>query len=159
MPVFSYKLRYIVGFGLVEMAISTNPKPTIYEAYDISKLEPVCSYKLRYIVDFGLVEMAISTNPKPTIYEAYDISKLEPVCSYKLRYIVGFGLVEMAISTNPKPTIYRNLYKNTAPGKWPVDHQAGYPANTSYLPMLVESWPRIADGGLTLIQHWWNVSC
>ena len=29
-PVFSYRLRYIVGFGLVEMAISTNPKPTIY---------------------------------------------------------------------------------------------------------------------------------
>ena len=28
--VFSYKLGYIVGFGLVEMAISTNP-----EAYDI----------------------------------------------------------------------------------------------------------------------------
>ena len=29
-PLFSYKLRYIVGFGLVEMAISTNPKPVIY---------------------------------------------------------------------------------------------------------------------------------
>ena len=29
-PVFSYKLRYIVGFWLVEMAISTNHKPTIY---------------------------------------------------------------------------------------------------------------------------------
>ena len=28
-PLLSYKLRYIVGFGLVEMAISTNPKPTI----------------------------------------------------------------------------------------------------------------------------------
>ena len=28
--VFSYKLRYIVGFWLVEMVISTNPKPTIY---------------------------------------------------------------------------------------------------------------------------------
>ena len=28
--VFSCKLRYIVGFGLVEMVISTNPKPTIY---------------------------------------------------------------------------------------------------------------------------------
>ena len=28
--VFSYKLRYIVGFRLVEMAISTNRKPTIY---------------------------------------------------------------------------------------------------------------------------------
>ena len=29
-PVFPYKLRYIVGFWLVEMAISTNQKPTIY---------------------------------------------------------------------------------------------------------------------------------
>ena len=29
-PVFSYKLRYIVDFWLVEMAISTNQKPTIY---------------------------------------------------------------------------------------------------------------------------------
>ena len=29
-PVFSYKLRYIVGFWLVEMAISTNQNPTIY---------------------------------------------------------------------------------------------------------------------------------
>ena len=28
--VFSYKLRYNVGLGLVKMAISTNPKPTIY---------------------------------------------------------------------------------------------------------------------------------
>ena len=28
--VFSYKLRYIVGFWLVEIAISTNQKPTIY---------------------------------------------------------------------------------------------------------------------------------
>ena len=29
-PVFSYKLRYIAGFGLVDMVITTNPKPTIY---------------------------------------------------------------------------------------------------------------------------------
>ena len=29
-PVFSYKLRYIAGFGLVEMAISTYPKLAIY---------------------------------------------------------------------------------------------------------------------------------
>ena len=28
--VFSYKLRYSVGFWLVEMAISTNQKPAIY---------------------------------------------------------------------------------------------------------------------------------
>ena len=32
--VFSYKLRYIVGFRLVEMAISTNQKPTIYRNLD-----------------------------------------------------------------------------------------------------------------------------
>ena len=29
-PKFSYKLWYIVGFWLVEMAISTNQKPAIY---------------------------------------------------------------------------------------------------------------------------------
>ena len=29
-PVFSYKLRYNVGFWLVETAVSTNQKPTIY---------------------------------------------------------------------------------------------------------------------------------
>ena len=29
-PLFSYKLRYIVGFEFVDIAISTNPKPTIY---------------------------------------------------------------------------------------------------------------------------------
>ena len=28
--VSSYKLHYIIGFGLVEMATSTNPKSTIY---------------------------------------------------------------------------------------------------------------------------------
>ena len=29
-PIFSYKLRYIVGFWLVETAVSTNQKPTMY---------------------------------------------------------------------------------------------------------------------------------
>ena len=32
-PVFSYKLRYIVGFWLVEMTISTNQKSTIYHNF------------------------------------------------------------------------------------------------------------------------------
>ena len=32
-PVLSFKLRYIVGFKLVEMAISTNPKPTTYRNF------------------------------------------------------------------------------------------------------------------------------
>ena len=31
-PVFSYKLRYVARFGLVEIAISTNPKPAIYRS-------------------------------------------------------------------------------------------------------------------------------
>ena len=40
-PVFSYKLRYIVGFWLVEMAISTNQKPTIYRnLYENTAPEP-----------------------------------------------------------------------------------------------------------------------
>ena len=29
-PVFFYNLRHVVGFGLVDMAPLTNPKPTIY---------------------------------------------------------------------------------------------------------------------------------
>ena len=32
-PVFSYMLRYIVGFGMVEMAISINRKPTVYRQF------------------------------------------------------------------------------------------------------------------------------
>ena len=40
-PVFSYKLRYIVGFWLVEMAISNNRKPTIYRnLYENTGPEP-----------------------------------------------------------------------------------------------------------------------
>ena len=40
-PVFSYKLRYIVGFRLVEMAISTNRKPTIYRNLRIRPLDHI----------------------------------------------------------------------------------------------------------------------
>ena len=29
-PIFSYKLRYMVGFWLVQTAVSTNQKPTMY---------------------------------------------------------------------------------------------------------------------------------
>ena len=31
---YLYKLRYTVGFGLVEMTISTNPKSTVYNLYE-----------------------------------------------------------------------------------------------------------------------------
>ena len=50
-PLFSYKLRYIVGFRLVEMAIATNPMPTIYRnLYENTdpafKAEPALKYWL-----------------------------------------------------------------------------------------------------------------
>ena len=39
-PLFSYNLRYIVDFELVEKAISTNPKPTMYlNLYEITDTE------------------------------------------------------------------------------------------------------------------------
>ena len=41
--VFSYKLRYIVGFWLVETAVSTNQKPTIYRNL-YENTGPVCSW-------------------------------------------------------------------------------------------------------------------
>ena len=59
---FSYKLRYIVGFWLVEMVISTNPKPTIYHSlYENTSplLNPLSSdvdYKqVSSIVDYSSV--------------------------------------------------------------------------------------------------------
>ena len=46
-PVFSYKLRYIVGFWLVEMAISTNQKPTIYRnLYENTAAKKICQRAL-----------------------------------------------------------------------------------------------------------------
>ena len=41
-PVLSYKSRYIVGFWLVEKAISTNQKPAIYNLYENTAPE-LCS--------------------------------------------------------------------------------------------------------------------
>ena len=60
-PVFSYKLRYIVGFGLVEMAISTNTKPAIYRnLYENTALyvifdEALCILCLVFPQDIGKV--------------------------------------------------------------------------------------------------------
>ena len=48
-PVFSYKLRYIVGFWLVEMAISTNQKPMIYRNL-YKNTGPVYSGDTDYVV-------------------------------------------------------------------------------------------------------------
>ena len=48
-PVFSYKLRYIVGFWLVEMAISTNQKPTIYRNLYENTAPDVYEYNLGII--------------------------------------------------------------------------------------------------------------
>ena len=43
---FSYKLRYIIGFELVEMAISTNPNPTTYHNLYENSRPAVCGEKL-----------------------------------------------------------------------------------------------------------------
>ena len=50
-PVFSYKLRYIVGFWLVEMAISTNLKPTIYRNLYENTGPDTCCVLTRNIVE------------------------------------------------------------------------------------------------------------
>ena len=42
---FSYKLRYIVGFCLVEIAISANQKPTIYRNL-YEKTDPAIVFKM-----------------------------------------------------------------------------------------------------------------
>ena len=61
-PVFSYKLRYIAGFWLVEMAISTNQKPTIYRNL-YKNTGPVKQPWLRsYNSDFSIPKTATPTN-------------------------------------------------------------------------------------------------
>ena len=47
-PVFSYKLRYIAGFGLVEMVITTNPKPAIYRIL-YKKKSPAQQWRQRHV--------------------------------------------------------------------------------------------------------------
>ena len=59
-PVFSYKLRYIVGSGLVEMAISTNPKPTMYRNVYENTGPGVYIY-IRLTVDFCVFLRLVST--------------------------------------------------------------------------------------------------
>ena len=58
-PIFSYKLRYIVGFGLVEMAISTNPKPTIYCSLTRQRAQVSTVQRVRYICKYNLVIIII----------------------------------------------------------------------------------------------------
>ena len=42
--VFSLKLRYLVGFSLVEIAISTNEKPTIGYIVTCTRIRLLCLY-------------------------------------------------------------------------------------------------------------------
>ena len=54
--VSSHKLGYIVGFGLVEMAISTNPKPTIYcHLYENTRPGAVCYFPSHFSTSFHSV--------------------------------------------------------------------------------------------------------
>ena len=64
-PIFSYKLRYIVGFRLVEMAISTNPEPTIYHnlyentgpGFHLTLCWKIIHFALKYMLTVSLGEI------------------------------------------------------------------------------------------------------
>ena len=57
-----YELRYIVGFGLVEMAISTNLKPTIYhQLYDNTAPGVQWAMTLIYILNYLLYKNAVTS--------------------------------------------------------------------------------------------------
>ena len=66
-PVFSYKLRYIVGFWLVETAVLTNQKPTIYRnLYENTGPDVYTTsvYKLHHSVQIDLFKPKSKFNPK-----------------------------------------------------------------------------------------------
>ena len=95
--VFSYKLRYIVGFGLVEMDISTNPKPTIYRNL-YENTGPGFRIRFRYrtrlthstfpphrtpqwrlvLYNFMTIEKLGSAADMEKIYRLCDLSRLSP---------------------------------------------------------------------------------
>ena len=89
-PVFSYTLRYIVGSGLVEMAISTNPKPTIYRhLYENTGPD-------LYYTEYGGMGLDYSYNL--AIHE-----ELGRICSYAIAGDVG---IQMDLAT---PSLTRYL--------------------------------------------------
>ena len=166
-PVFSYKLRYIVGFELVEMAISTNSKPTIYrnlyEKWNESGFrQPLCTYRLSWArrTSWGLWD-----DWDDTVLQTQD-SKFEPWRSE----------AEHATSRSRRlPTILtftrgwgRNIFvsfKPPRPGTEPRTLAWKAAVLTTTLgppPNLYENtdpgWADIADGRPALSQHWENAS-
>ena len=64
----------VLIIGLVEMAISSNPMPTIYYTfYETMGQADIYSHKKTtdIVLIIGLVKMAISTNPMPMIYYTF----------------------------------------------------------------------------------------
>ena len=66
MAVFSYKLRNIVAFWLVEMAISTNQKATIYRNL-YENTDPVMYFN-NFFVNLYNVNLWISIDCKNNIF-------------------------------------------------------------------------------------------
>ena len=125
--VFSYKLRYIVGFWLAEMAISTNQKPTIYrnlyENTGPDKLETlifILSYRLaaqleNYIDPACRVDCQVSKPHKVDtlfslpdnwlflyVHRTIDTSfslALHFTLSLTLRHILHFPLPDISVSS------------------------------------------------------------
>ena len=73
-PVFSCKLRYIVGFILVEMAISTNPKPTIYNNLYKNADWPIESETWSVSVQCIHIIPRLNTNRRHSVSENQDDS-------------------------------------------------------------------------------------
>ena len=68
-PEFWYKLRHNVGFGLVEMVISTNPKPTSYRNfYKDTDRDPSVS------VSLVLLKEHHNSRRRSPIYQDFDVS-------------------------------------------------------------------------------------
>ena len=59
----AYKLRYIVGFGLVEMDISTNPKRTMYRnLYENAEPDVLqCKTKRQYLLTLQVTRHCLLT--------------------------------------------------------------------------------------------------
>ena len=144
-PVFSYKLRYIVGFGLVEMAISTNPKPAIYRNLHEST---------------GLAHSAVYATPCKNDLFANCLIEERVLCrrctlTSRPRAVAWGRPSSPTCPTGRKTrTLSRDegseLSLRSVTGSWP---------SVSLTPILFQCWPTVYAGGTTLKQHWVHVSC
>ena len=101
-PVFSYKLRLIVGFWLVEMAISTNQKPTIYR----NLYENTGPARIATSADQTTPLLHLSKNVYPEMLKG-----IQNLIYYKGGYRFKYWILPCALSYIGL-SAYRTLYTN-----------------------------------------------